>query len=55
MVNALLWMITLLIRPMVNHDISYQVVMIHWATMLDEHLTLRECRASVKVFSGIDF
>ena len=40
--NTLVYITIHWIRPMVNHDISYQAVMIHQTITLHEFLTLRE-------------
>ena len=40
--NTLVYITIHWIRPMVNHDISYQAIMIHQTITLHEFLTLRE-------------
>ena len=52
MVRALVYMVTHWIGLIVNHDISYQGIMMHQANMLDGLSTLREYRASIEVISG---
>ena len=52
MVCALVYMVTHWMVLIVNHDISYQGIMIHQANMLHGLSTLREYRASIEVISG---
>ena len=42
MASALVYRVTYWIKPTMNHDISYSIVMIHQASILYEFSTLRE-------------
>lgn len=48
MVNALVWMVVHWIKPILNHNISYRVVMIHQATMLCELSAIKEYQPSLR-------
>ena len=41
MVSAIVCITIHLIKPMTNHDIGYQIIMIHQITILHKLLTLR--------------